>query len=151
MKPGDAYFVVLPSGCHRAHLSPSQGRHRRFRLCPRLSGSIPGLSAGVDGSDIVGGLTVGTTYDVYFAAEDLEGNLQAAPQLVTSAPAAAVDQFATGAFTWGTDSALVERHGRPLHRIHGETGTTRCLKAGPAWSLSLPAPSSTTSRSTRTT
>jgi autotransporter-associated beta strand protein len=62
------------------------------------------LTAGVSGGAAVNGLTVGTTYDVYFVAEDLKGNLQASPQLVSSAPVAAVDQFVTGGFSWGTSS-----------------------------------------------
>ena len=54
----------------------------------------------LDGSDTDGGLTVGAAYDVWFVAEDLEGNLQATPLMVSSAPGVAVDQFTSGGSTW---------------------------------------------------
>jgi autotransporter-associated beta strand protein len=102
-EPGNAYFVVLPSGAS-APTSAQVKAGNDASDTPAPGGSMSLLTSGVSGSDYVGGLIVGTTYDVYFAAEDLEGNLQVSPQLVSSAPAAAVDQFVTGGFIWGTSS-----------------------------------------------
>ncbi len=84
------------------------------------SGSVSLLSPGISGTKTVSGLTFGATYDVYFAAEDLEGNLQVSPQLVSSAPVAPVSQFATGAFAWGTSSVWSATTGGPYTGFWGD-------------------------------
>ena len=109
---GTAYFVALPSGT-TAPSSVQVKSGTDASDSPAPAGSMSLLNAGLSGSDYVGGLTVGTTYDVYFVAEDIKGNLQAAPQLVSSAPEIAVDQFATGGFTWGTASKWSSVTGGP--------------------------------------
>ena len=109
---GTAYFVALPSGA-TAPTSAQVKAGTDAADSPAAAATIAGLLAGIDGSVNIGGLTVGVTYDVYFVAQDLAGNLQASPQLVSSAPAAAVDQFASGGFTWGTDSKWSSVSGGP--------------------------------------
>lgn len=104
-EPGTAYFVVLPSGAPAPTSAQVKAGNDASDSAAPFSGDISLLSPGVSGTDAVNGLSIGTTYDVYFAAEDLEGNLQTSPQWVISAPVAPVSQFATGGFAWGTASA----------------------------------------------
>lgn len=102
-EPGTAYFVALPSGASApTSAQVKAGTDAADATAP--SGSMALLTPGISGTKTIAGLTIGTTYDVWFVAEDLEGNLQAAPTSIVSAPVAPVSQFATGGFAWGTAS-----------------------------------------------
>ncbi len=102
-EPGTAYFVALPSGASApTSAQVKAGTDAADAAAP--SGSINLLSPGSSGTKTIAGLTIGATHDVWFVAEDLEGNLQAAPTSIVSAPVAPVSQFATGGFAWGTAS-----------------------------------------------
>jgi hypothetical protein len=118
-EPGTAYFVVLASGASApTSAQVKAGTDASDATAP--SGSMSLLTPGVAGNDAVGGLTIGATYDVWFVAEDLVGNLQAAPTSVSSAPVAPVSQFATGAFAWGTASVWSDTTGGPYTDPWGE-------------------------------
>ncbi len=100
---GTVYFVALPSGA----TAPTSAQVKAGTDAANVaapSGSMNLITPGISGTKTIAGLTIGATHDVWFVAEDLEGNLQAAPTSVVSAPAAPVSQFATGAFAWGTAS-----------------------------------------------
>ena len=102
-EPGTAYFVALPSGASApTSAQVKAGTDAADATAP--SGSMTLLTPGISSTKTIAGLTIGTTYDVWFVAEDLEGNLQAAPTSIVSAPVAPVSQFATGGFAWGTAS-----------------------------------------------
>jgi autotransporter-associated beta strand protein len=100
---GTAYFVALPSGASApTSAQVKAGTDASDVAAPSGGMALP--SAGISGTKTIAGLTIGATYDVWFVAEDLLGNLQAAPASVASAPAAPVSQFVTGGFAWGTAS-----------------------------------------------
>ena len=91
-EPGKAYYVVLPSGATAP--TPAQikaGQNATgTSLAANLIGSIICTSASTDYTSNITGLTAGTTYDVYFIAEDLSGNaLQASfTKVITNTNAA---------------------------------------------------------------
>lgn len=102
-EPGTAYFVALPSGAPApTSAQVKAGTDASDVAAPSGSMALP--SPGNNGSATIAGLTIGATHDVWFVAEDLEGNLQAAPTSVISTPVGPVSQFATGGFAWGTAS-----------------------------------------------
>jgi hypothetical protein len=84
---GTSYFVVLPAGATApttAQVKAGQDASGAS-LVSNLKGNIACALAATEYTTDITGLTSETTYDVYFAAENLAGNnLQAAPTKVTT-------------------------------------------------------------------
>ena len=90
---GNAYYVVLPSGA----TAPSSAQVKAGQdntstaVAANRKGTITVSAAATEYTAAVSGLTGGTTYDVYYVAEDGTPNLQSTPVKVsvTTTPAAA--------------------------------------------------------------
>ena len=84
--PGTSYFVVLPNGA----TAPSSAQVKAGQdasgtpLANNLKGTIICAAGNTEYTSTVTGLSLLTTYDVYFIAEDnLGNNLQASPSMVS--------------------------------------------------------------------
>ncbi|MCX6878181.1 MAG: hypothetical protein NTW21_30875, partial [Verrucomicrobia bacterium] len=100
---GTAYYVVLATGATAPNAAQVKAGTDSTDA-PALSGSIP-VTANTETTAPVTGLTTGSSYDVYFVAEDTMPNLQASPSMVSVAPlvSGASDTFSNQSATlWGT-------------------------------------------------
>lgn len=91
---GTAYYVVLAGGA----TAPSAAQVKAgtdSTGAPAFKSNNMVLSANTEATASVTGLTRGTTYDVYFVAEDAVPNLQAAPAMVSATTPSKSDQTIT--------------------------------------------------------
>jgi hypothetical protein len=90
-EPGKSYYVVLPSGA--AAPSPAQVKAGQNAagapLASNLKGTITCTAATTEYTSSITGLTAGTTYDVYFVADDGVSATQGSTTLVTASTFAA--------------------------------------------------------------
>ncbi len=83
--PGTSYFVVLPSGA----TAPTSAQVKAGQnaagtsLAANLKGTIACAAGSTEYTSAVTGLSGATTYNVYFVAQDVSANLQAAPVMVS--------------------------------------------------------------------
>jgi hypothetical protein len=98
---GTAYYVVLADGATAPSAAQVKAGQDNTNTPATASGSLA-LTANVEATGPVTGLTADTSYDVYFIAEDAVPNLQATPVLVD------VSLVTPAAVTWGSVTTIVD-------------------------------------------
>jgi hypothetical protein len=100
---GTAYYVVLATGASVPTAAQVKAGTDSAGT-PAINGSFP-VTANTEATAPVTGLTTGSSYAVYFVAEDAMPNLQASPSVVSVAPLVrgTTDTFSSQSATlWGT-------------------------------------------------
>ncbi len=100
---GMAYYVVVPQNA----AAPSAAQVKAGLNAsgnPALAAGSMALSANIEATQVAGGLTAGTTYDIYVVAEDEAPNLQASPSKVTAATMSSAITWSNGlgTFLWNS-------------------------------------------------
>mmetsp|Transcript_30809 Transcript_30809/g.98374 ORF Transcript_30809/g.98374 Transcript_30809/m.98374 type:complete len:293 (-) Transcript_30809:35-913(-) len=86
-EPGAAHYLAAPAFSPRPTPAQVRSGGSYGGVAPATSGSIKVPAGGTEYSAALTGLTEGREYDIYVAAEDAYGNLQAAATLVIAIPA----------------------------------------------------------------
>lgn len=88
-KAGTGYYVVVPAGDSPPEVAQVQAGQDAFGNPALRSGTVS-LAANAQSSRPVSGLAASTSYDVYFVAQDLYANVQAAVSMVNVTTTAAI-------------------------------------------------------------
>lgn len=81
---GVAYYVVVGNGESAPNAAQVKAGNNSAGAAALKSGTINVLAATTTYSDVIAGLSPGTTYKVYVIAEDAVPNLQASPTLIST-------------------------------------------------------------------
>jgi hypothetical protein len=124
---GNVFYIVLPDGATAPSAAQVKAGTNSGNTPVLASGSLA-LTANIEATGPVTGLTANTSYDVYFVAEDAVPNLQASPSRVSVTLATATTEtFSNQSATrWGTGLTASPQTGtassKTVHFVSAATG-----------------------------